>query len=640
MAIYHFSANTGTLGGGQSARAKYDYIAREGSQHEHRDARLHVESGNMPKFAAADAAAYWSAADDNERANGRLFKHIEIALPRELTFEQNLELARSFCDRIATSVPGGNLPYTFTIHAGGGSNPHFDVMFSERLNDAIDRGPEVWFSRAATGKSKTAADGGARKTVALKPKRWLYDSRKLWADLANDALAKAGHSARIDHRSLVDQRAEALAKGDYARAKQLDRAPGEHMGPKALGYEKRTGLKSKRRAHVERRQRERENIARDVAAVDRTAARYEKQIRADQDELRRERGLRAKDAITRRIAAERAAGKIPAPVVRPVSPAPAAASAAASQPKKTIAPGPAGAKPKFHSARIAVAVDHKANATIQQKIRREEQASLDFFESLNKKKEQESLEKFMREMRNALDSQDEQQELSKLAKRVEPIPDRVARANASRQAMQARKSSAPAPAAAAAAASQPPVQSPVQSQSQRAERAAAARRVLESMNAKPAPAPAAPAGAASSAQDEREQLRRIVERAISGKGVKKSDALIRAAGAADLESVDRLLDAGAAVLPKSIDGAAKSGNDAIFKKLVGFEGSATDHVSLSELAQKCSSPEARAKLTELAAQAKAQGGHTAGLGIDGPHAPGRKGSSAGQKGPSGPSGPR
>ena len=253
------------------------------------------------------------------------------------------------------------------------------------------------------------------------------NGRKVWADFANEALAAAGHSARIDHRTLVDQRAEALAKGDLARAAALDRAPGEHIGPRAAGYEQRTGMNSNRRKHIERRQRERDNLAREVLAVERTSARYEKQIRADQDALRRERGLRAKDAITRRIAADRAAGKIPSPVVRPVSPAPAAAGAAASQPKKpasltpTPTPTPAGGgKPKFHSARIAVAVDHKANATIEQKLRKEEQASLDFFESLNKKKEQESLEKFMREMRNALESHDEQQDQPKLAQRVGP----------------------------------------------------------------------------------------------------------------------------------------------------------------------------------------------------------------------------
>ena len=110
---------------------------------------------------------------------------------------------------------------------------------------------------------------------------------------------------------------------------------------------------------------------------------------------------------------------------------------------------------------------------------------------------------------------------------------------------------------------------------------------------------------------------------------------MRAAVLGDRQSVDRLLDAGAAVLPKSLDAAAKSGHDDVFKKLVGAEGSATDHVSLRELAAKCNSPEARQRLELLAAQAKAQGGHVEGLGIDGPPRPAGSGLKAGA-GPSGP----
>lgn len=311
MAIYHFSAKTGTRAGGQSARAKFDYIAREGSAHEQRDPRLHVESGHMPAFAAADAALYWQAADDHERANGRLFKHLEIALPRELSFEQSRELVRDFAEKVTSGVGGGNLPYTFTIHAGGArdtsqaeisrSNIHADVMISERINDAIDRGPELWFARAATGKNKTAAEGGAKKTDALKPQEWLENTRKLWADMANQALAEAGHDARIDHRTLLAQREEALAMGDHARAAELDRAPGQHLGAKAHGFEQRHAangddVKSRRRLHHEERQREADAIKVQDSVLDRAIEREEAAQREDR--------LRLKDIITRRIAAE------------------------------------------------------------------------------------------------------------------------------------------------------------------------------------------------------------------------------------------------------------------------------------------------------------------------------------------------
>lgn len=300
MAIYHFVAKTGTRSGGQSARAKHDYIAREGSEHEHRDPRLHVESGHMPAFAAANAALYWQAADDHERANGRLFKHLEIALPRDLTFEQNVALVREFASKLTTGVDGGNLPHTLTMHAGGGGNPHADLMISERVNDAIDRGPELWFARAASG-AKPAAEGGAKKTDALKPKEWLQHARELWAGMANEALAKAGHEARIDHRTLAAQREEALAMGDHDRAQQLDREPGQHLGPKAHGYEQRTGLKSGRRRHNEARRSE-------LRATTARASQLDHSIERTRAEI--SEGQRMKEAMAKRIATENlAAGK-------------------------------------------------------------------------------------------------------------------------------------------------------------------------------------------------------------------------------------------------------------------------------------------------------------------------------------------
>ncbi len=40
---------------------------------------------------------FWQAADQFERANGSTYRELEIALPRELTPEQRLELVQDFC---------------------------------------------------------------------------------------------------------------------------------------------------------------------------------------------------------------------------------------------------------------------------------------------------------------------------------------------------------------------------------------------------------------------------------------------------------------------------------------------------------------------------------------------------------------
>ena len=263
MAIYHFTATTGTRSGGQSARAKFDYMHRLGDYEKKGDRLLFSQSSNMPSWAKADARAYWQAADEHERANGRLFKHIEASLPVELTLEQNIALVRKF----AAEVTGReNLPFSLTIHAGDGQKelpkdapypqPHFDLAISERINDGIDRGPDLWFKRAATGKKARPEDGGARKTDSLKPKEWLEQSRKLWADMVNDALAEAGHDVRIDHRSLVDQCLEAIAQGDLEKAEELNRLPKSRLPRQALEFEARTGEKSELREQQEQRQAE------------------------------------------------------------------------------------------------------------------------------------------------------------------------------------------------------------------------------------------------------------------------------------------------------------------------------------------------------------------------------------------------
>ena len=84
MAVYHLKVSIGSRAGGQSARAKADYIEREGRYEPDREELEHRESGNMPEWAKEDPRSYWEAADEHERANGSLCREIQFALPREL----------------------------------------------------------------------------------------------------------------------------------------------------------------------------------------------------------------------------------------------------------------------------------------------------------------------------------------------------------------------------------------------------------------------------------------------------------------------------------------------------------------------------------------------------------------------------
>ena len=235
-AIFHLHAGNGSRGGGQSARAAAAYIQREAEYRRDQGEELvYTESGHMPPWAAADPTTYWDAADLYERANGQLFKRVEVALPLALTEAEQRELAVGFAHHL---TDGERLPYTLAIHAGNGSNPHCHLLISERGNDGLERAPEQWFRRY---NAAAPEQGGARKSRALQPKAWLLAAREAWAAQTNQALERAGHTVRIDHRSLA--------------AQGIERLPSLHLGPtvaamEARGVETERGAEARRRAQV------------------------------------------------------------------------------------------------------------------------------------------------------------------------------------------------------------------------------------------------------------------------------------------------------------------------------------------------------------------------------------------------------
>lgn len=227
MAIYHLTAKTVSRGSSVSAAVRSDYIERCGRYAGDHTELLHKGYGNMPAWASDAPRNYWEAADIHERANGRLFKQLEFALPNELSPEQQTALAASFCMEMA-QTKDGPLPYSFAVHKGHDKeNPHCHLLISERVNDGISRASGQWFKRAA----KDPAKGGAKKTNELRPREWLLHCRELWAERANHALHLAGHEARIDHRTL--------------EAEGIDRAPTMHLGPSVAAME-RKGISTQR----------------------------------------------------------------------------------------------------------------------------------------------------------------------------------------------------------------------------------------------------------------------------------------------------------------------------------------------------------------------------------------------------------
>ena len=138
MSVFHLKASFGSRAGGQSARAKSDYIEREGRYEKDGEELEHKEHGNLPEWAEDDPQKYWEAADEHERANGRLYSEVQFALPKELGEAERRELAVEFAERVCSQE---RLPYTLAIHRGGanGENPHAHLMFSERGRDRAGR---------------------------------------------------------------------------------------------------------------------------------------------------------------------------------------------------------------------------------------------------------------------------------------------------------------------------------------------------------------------------------------------------------------------------------------------------------------------------------------------------------------------
>ncbi len=216
---FHVSFRSGSRAGGASGAATFDYITRNDQYDtEGRDPAIYTESGHVPDWADDDPSLYWDAADLHERANGRIFVSADFALPRELSVEDQIDLARAFAHELTDDE---RLPYTLAIHEvrnadGEVHNPHAHLMFSERQHDGRDRSPEAWFKRA---NPKHPEHGGAPKSRTFHGAPWVGQARARWAELTNAALARAGSDVRVDHRS-------------YAR-QGIDQEPGEHYGPAA-----------------------------------------------------------------------------------------------------------------------------------------------------------------------------------------------------------------------------------------------------------------------------------------------------------------------------------------------------------------------------------------------------------------------
>ena len=201
MASYHLSIKSGKPGTAANHAA---YIARQGKHGSNgkRDDLIATESRNLPAWANGDPALFWKMADAHERVNGAAYRDFELALPKELSAEENLALVRDF---IAAELGDKTSQVSFHLPQaaiGKCDQPHVHAMFSDRMPDGIDRSPDIHFRRYNSAHPEL---GGCKKDSGGKHKGLMKEElksrRETWAQLQNAYLEKNGHDARVDPRS-------------------------------------------------------------------------------------------------------------------------------------------------------------------------------------------------------------------------------------------------------------------------------------------------------------------------------------------------------------------------------------------------------------------------------------------------------
>ena len=218
MAIYHVSFNSVSRSSGHKASAAAAYRAGEklqdekyGLTHDYSNKKGVVSSGilapeNSPDW-VNNRERLWNEVEKSEkRVDAQLAREIEVALPRELEKKQQQELLNGY---LKENFVQKGMVADWAIHESksrdGKTNPHAHVLLTMRPIDA---------------------DGfSAKKDRSWNDPKLGLEWRESWADHANRALEKAGVKDRIDHRSLVDQKEEAVKNGDEKKANELDRNP-------------------------------------------------------------------------------------------------------------------------------------------------------------------------------------------------------------------------------------------------------------------------------------------------------------------------------------------------------------------------------------------------------------------------------
>ncbi|MEF2603096.1 MAG: MobQ family relaxase [Christensenellales bacterium] len=239
--MYHCSIKIISRGNGKSAVAAAAYRSGEkitnewdGMIHDYTRKRGIVHSEILlppnapPDF--QDRGTLWNSVEQIEKAcNSQLARELEVALPIELSREEQVRIVRAYC---SSQFVSRGMCADFNIHDTGSGNPHAHILLTMRPMD--ERGK--WLPKSK--KEYVLDESGERirlpsgnfKTRKVDLVDWNSQEnaevwRKAWADLANDFLERNNRPERIDHRSYERQ--------------GIDQIPTVHIGVAASQMEKK-----------------------------------------------------------------------------------------------------------------------------------------------------------------------------------------------------------------------------------------------------------------------------------------------------------------------------------------------------------------------------------------------------------------
>ncbi len=217
---------------------KNTHIAEEHLAYINRDEIYKKKGGcvltgaQLPKWAKGSARIFFAAADKYESAKNRKYLELELSLPNELSLEENKKILDEFL-----KIHLNNHYYAWAIHEkegmiSGEKHPHAHIMFSEREIDAVEKIKErkksVYFKNAST--KGPSPDHGAKKDKKWHSPDYIREIRADFAKIQNKILKENGFSITVDHRSLKEQQAQAIAEGDTFLANLLARVPEDYIG--------------------------------------------------------------------------------------------------------------------------------------------------------------------------------------------------------------------------------------------------------------------------------------------------------------------------------------------------------------------------------------------------------------------------